>query len=30
MTGEFVRITIGLPEDMAFLLECAKEFCAKS
>ena len=29
MTGEFVRITIGLPEDMAFLLECAKEFCKK-
>ena len=29
MTGEFVRITIGLPEDMAFLLECAEEFCKK-
>ncbi len=29
MTGEFVRITIGLPEDMKFLLECAKEFCSR-
>ena len=30
MTGEFVRITIGLPEDMDFLLECAKDFCAQT
>lgn len=26
MTGDFVRITIGLPEDMEFLLQCAREF----
>ena len=30
MTGEFVRITIGLPEDMDFLLECARDFCAQT
>lgn len=29
MTGEFVRITIGTPEEMAFLFACAGEFCAE-
>ncbi len=29
MTGEFVRITIGTPEEMEILFSCAQEFCTR-
>ena len=29
MTGEFVRITIGTPEEMEILFSCAEEFCSR-